>query len=175
MRKFLLLVLALMLCASAVAEGFTPAMFLGSRGLMVMDQDRLSSMGGGSSGMEIYNGLSICLYAAGSGEDSSDAIIFTDDGVLYFAFDMAAMFAGQGSGNAKALGQTYMDLCKAYDFEMYAFVSGDLECFYGDLTAFVDAMTVASGVTAEDIETAKNMPVVETKEEYLQKLEEFLR
>lgn len=174
MKRLFVLVLALMLCASAVAEGFSPAMFLGSRGLMVMDQDRLNSMGGGSSGMEMYSGLSICLYGAGSDENSSDAIIFTDNGALYVAFDMMSMFSGEGSGNAKALGQTYLDLCKAYDFEMYAFGGGELECFCGDLTALVNAMTAASDVTAEEIETAKNMLVVETKEEYLQRLEEFL-
>lgn len=114
MKKLIALVLA-MLIAGAVATAettFTPAMFLGSRGLVVMDEKQ---MGGGSLDemKEMLGGASLCAYSISS--TGGDSIVFTDGGTLYAAFNMAAMFGGQGAD----LSQVFADFCRAYDFDCY--------------------------------------------------------
>lgn len=132
MKKMILIVIALLLVgALASAEGFTPSMFLGSRGLMVMDENQLNSMGGsvddtGSS--QSMNGLSYGALALPN-ENSSAGIFFHDGEKFYAAFDMTAMF-GDGALDDKALGSIFVDFCKAYDFDIWMIGSGDMTDLY---------------------------------------------
>ena len=121
MRKLLfVLICLLMIGALASAEGFTPSMFLGSRGLMVMDENQLNSMGGSSGDTppaEVMHGLS--YGALGLPEDEGAAsIVFFDGEKFYAAIDMAAMFGG-GSTDGKAMGSIFVDFCQAYDFDVW--------------------------------------------------------
>ena len=97
MKKMILIVIALLLIgALASAEGFTPSMFLGSRGLMVIDENQMNSMGGSSGDANPADAMKGLSYGALSlPEDGGAAsIIFYDGEKLYAAFDMTAMFGG---------------------------------------------------------------------------------
>jgi hypothetical protein len=97
MKKLLVLMLSLLLIgALASAEDFTPSMFLGSRGLMVMDENQMNSMGGSSGDTapaEAMHGLSYGVLALPQDEGTA-SIVFFDGEKFYAAFDMSSMFGG---------------------------------------------------------------------------------
>ena len=180
MKRVVLLVMVLLLAGVAIAEGLTPAMFLGSRGLMVLDENRLNSMNQGENSNPVsgamFNGLDVCVYSV-SEDNRSESIVFTDDGVFYVAIDMLSMFNGGGnnSGSGNALMQTFIDLCNAYDFDLYGYSSGKGPMlYYGDMSVFAD-MARASGVSEEEIQqtmdaAAADLP--QNKEEFIAALKE---
>lgn len=165
MKKFILLVLALALVCSAFAEEFTPAMFLGSRGLMVMDEKQMESMGGGfdsenDKANDYLHNVDMVVFSNGNGENSAPGIFFTDDGVMYMAFDMTAMFGG-GMLDAKGMSQIFIDLCNAYDFEVYMCSIGETDYTYAkDPDSLIESM----GVSEADIAKAE---LIETKDEFI--------
>lgn len=122
MKKVFLLVLALVLVgALALAEGVAPSMFLVGRGLMVLDEDQLSSMGSDGTDSESFKGLegsTMCGFAPS--EESTPAIILYDGEKLYIAFDMTSMF-GDGTMDSKAIGSVFIDFCNAYDYDILFF------------------------------------------------------
>lgn len=121
MKKNALLVLVMLLIgAVASGEGFTPPMFLGSRGLMVLDENQLNSMDDSeseTSPAETIRGTSYGVFSLNEGE-GPDSIVFFDGEKLYAAFDMTAMF-GSGTLDRKAMGSIFVDFCKAYDFDLW--------------------------------------------------------
>lgn len=142
MKKVFAFVLILMLCVGAIAEGMTPAMFIGSRGFVAMDENRLNSMNTSEDSQPLdgkkLGGLKMCMYSPG-GEQSSEVIMFTDNDVYYAAFDMMGAFSGQSSGTAMA--QTFIDMCDAFDFDIYMFGSGtEPMAVYGDKEALIKMM-----------------------------------
>lgn len=111
----LILVLALIGVAAVAETTFTPAMFLGSRGLVVMDEKQL---GGNQDDSWKDLGVStLCVYSIST--TGNDAIAFTDNGTMYAAFNMTAMFGGGGAD----LSQVYADFCRSYDFDCYMAVT----------------------------------------------------
>ena len=126
MKKVILLVMALLLVgALACAESFTPSMFLGSRGLMVLDENQMNSMGsseGDTNPAEAMKGLSYGLLGLPEG-DGAASIVFFDGEKFYAAFDMTAMF-GSGTLDSKAIGSIFVDFCKAFDFDVWM-IGGD--------------------------------------------------
>lgn len=134
LRKKLLpfLVISLLLIgALASAEGFTPSMFLGSRGLMVMDENQLNSMG--SSEGNTYNKLGLESLSYGvlglSHDDGPAAIVFSDGEKFYLALDMTSMF-GSATLDDKAFGSIFVDFCKAYDFDLWMIGNDDTTAVY---------------------------------------------
>lgn len=123
MKKYIAIALMLLLCCSALAEGMTPAMFLGSRGLMVLDQNQLNSMSSqdeteSDDSWKILGEYPLAVFSVPSGENSTPTIMFSYDGIVYAAFEMTAMF-GQGTMDGKGMSQVFVDLCSAYDFDIY--------------------------------------------------------
>ena len=120
MKKAIMCVLlVLSLAFAASAEGMLPQMFLASRGLMVLDQNQIESMGGSTSESELdYS------YCGFSTSDSTPMIVWQDD-MFYMAMEMSAMF-GNPTMNAKGLSQVFIDFCRSYpDFEIYT-CDGDI-------------------------------------------------
>lgn len=116
MKKFLVILLALtLLSTAAIGEGMSPQMFLGSRGLMVLDGNQLASMSGEEIDASMYGGLNIAGFGAGR-ENSIPGIFLVYNGVVYMAMDMTAMF-GQPTFDAKGMSQVFIDLCEAYVFD----------------------------------------------------------
>lgn len=135
MKKYVVLLLAMFLIFTASAESITPAMFMASRGMMVLDENQLEAMGG------LNNpdfGCSFCAFSAGS-EDSAPAIAWEED-TLYVAFDMTSMF-GQGTMDADALTQVYIDFCQAFpSFDAYT---------YGDDIAYLKDESILEKLSEE--------------------------
>ena len=131
MKKVCLLVLALVLVgALALAEGVEPSMFLVGRGLMVLDEEQLRSMGSDGTGSESFQGLegsTMCGFAPS--EQSTPAIMLYDGEKLYIAFDMTSMF-GEGTMDSKAIGSVFIDFCNAYDYDIFFFGEGDEGLIY---------------------------------------------
>lgn len=121
MKKFLVILLALtMLSTAALAEGMAPQMFLGSRGLMVLDGNQLASMGGTAPDASVYGGLNIAGFSAAGEGQSAPAIFLVYNGVVYMAMDMTAMF-GQPTLDTKGMSQVFIDLCEAYNFAVVTY------------------------------------------------------
>ena len=130
MKKMILIVIALLLIgALASAEAMLPSMFFGSRGLLVMDENQLASMGGENdidlSGM---SGTTMCAFSTG-GDDGSPAIVVYDGEKMYVAFDMTAMF-GNGALDAKGMIGIFTDFCKAYDYDVLMISGGGTGILY---------------------------------------------
>ena len=132
MKKLLVLMLSLLLIgALASAEDFTPSMFLGSRGLMVMDENQMNSMGGSSGDTapaEAMHGLSYGVLALPQDEGTA-SIVFFDGEKFYAAFDMSSMFGGSAI-DEKAMGSIFVDFCKAYDFDVWTISEDDMTDVY---------------------------------------------
>lgn len=126
MKKVFLLVLALVLVGVlALAEGVAPSAFLVGRGLMVLDEEQMRSMGSDDTGSESFQGLegsTMCGFA--TSEESTPAIMLYDGEKLYIAFDMTSMF-GEGTMDSKAIGSVFIDFCNAYDYDILFFGEGN--------------------------------------------------
>ncbi len=170
MKRVFAFILVLMLCAGAIAESMTPAMFIGSRGFVVMDENRLNSMNNSEDAEPIsgkkLGGLRMCVYVPGN-ENSSEVIMFTDNDVYYAALDMMGAFSGQSNGMVMA--QTYIDLCDAFDFDLYMYGSGtEPMAVYGDKEALLKAME-ALGSSEEDM-----LKILENENDFCESKEDFI-
>ena len=173
-KRIAAFVILLVLLGGALAEGFSPSMFLGSRGLMVLDQNQINSMGSqgegeSDSGMDVLAEYSMAILTVSDKENSPPSIIFTYDGVVYFALDMTAMF-GQSTLDAKGMSQVFIDLCNAYDFDIYGFANekeGERGFAYVKDMAQWKALLLRTGGNAKAMESfAGNMK--ESKEEFIE-------
>lgn len=135
MKKSIVILLALFLIFTAASETVTPAMFMASRGMMVLDQNQMEAM----SGSPVADpGYRFCAFSAGS-EDSAPAIAWKNE-TIYVAFDMTSMF-GQGTMDANALTQVYIDFCQAFpNFDAYT---------YGDDIAYLKDETILEKLSEE--------------------------
>lgn len=121
MKKFLVILLALtLLSTAAIGEGMSPQMFLGSRGLMVLDGNQLASMSGEEIDASMYGGLNIAGFSAAGEGQSAPSIFLVYNGVIYMAMDMTAMF-GQPTLDTKGMSQVFIDICEAYDFDVVTY------------------------------------------------------
>ena len=116
MKKMLSVILILMLLGSvALAEtNLTPDAYLASRGLIVLDEDTLKSMGADMGNNDIIN-IQYCGFGATG--DQQTIIVRTNK--LYIAIEAAAMF-GNGTMDNKAFAGIFSDLCKNFEFECYS-------------------------------------------------------
>lgn len=145
MKKVILLVLAMVLVgAVAMAEGMLPSMFFGSRGLMVMDENQLASMGGENNiNTSELAGMTMCAFSTG-GEDGTPSIMLYDGEKLYVAFDMTAMF-GEGTLDAKGMSGIFTDFCNAYDYDCLMLSNGDGEIMYYKDTEVLEKVLATYG------------------------------
>lgn len=179
MKRAMVIIFILMICCTSIAEGMTPAMLIGSRGFVVMDENRLNSMNNSESSAPIdgkkFNGVRMCMYAMG-GENSSEVIMFTDNDVYYAAFDMMSMFSG-GSADGTAMAQTYIDLCNAFDFDIYLFGKGDGPMnVYGEKETLLKAMEGFGASDEEIIEFLENPSgFCDSKEDFISKVKENIK
>ncbi len=163
---YFLVSLALILCASVLAESsttLTPGAFLASRGLTVIDADQGQPEGAQSEPFD----YSFC-FLTDSGETSSAAIVFSDSGKTYAALDMMAALSGQ-SPTAKTYAPAFLELCQTFDFQVlgYGLSNMDYVCavntemlekmldsapgyipehIYHDKAEFIDAIKALLGV-----------------------------
>ena len=114
-------------------------MFMASRGMMVLDQNQLEAMSGSPTTDPGYN---YCVFSIGTSE-SSPTIAWKDE-MMYIAIEPSAMF-GQGTMDAKAITQVYIDFCRAFpNYEIYAY--GD-EIVYMPDQSLLQKLSEESGVT----------------------------
>lgn len=147
MKKLVILMVVLLL-VTACAEGMPPQMFLGSRGLMVLDGNQLASMGGSAPDASEFGGMNIAGFSAGDGDKSAPSIFLVYNDVIYAALDMTAMF-GQPTLDAKGMSQVFIDLCEAYDFDVLTYNGEDnaSKYSYGDIDAFMQLAAESDEVT----------------------------
>lgn len=110
--------LALILCPSVLAESsaaLTPSVFLAAHGLTVIDADQGQPEGAQSEAPD----FTFC-FLTDSGETSSAAIVFSDNGKSYAALDMMAALSGQ-SPTAKTYAPAFIELCQTFDFEILGY------------------------------------------------------
>ena len=166
-KRIAALVILMVFMGVAIAEGFTPSMFLGSRGLMVLDENQMNGTGSGEESepneeLEMVKQYRMVGFTMSEQENSAPAIYFTDNGVLYAAFEMMAMF-GHGTMDGKGLSQVFIDFCNAYDFDLYTFgLNGGTQFAYADDP---EAMAEVFNASGADIE---NAGFTETKEEFIE-------
>lgn len=156
MKKYIVIALALLLIgALASAEGFTPSMFLGSRGLMVMDENQMNSMGGSSGDTKPADAMKGLSYGALSLPDDGGAasIVFFDGEKFYAAIDMTAMFGG-GAVDHKGMGSIFVDFCKAYDFDVWMIGGKDMSDVYVKDT---DSLAILFDSMPEDFKIPENI------------------
>ena len=168
MKNVFVLVLVLMLCAMAMAEGMTPAAYLASRGLMVLDENQIAAMGGESSDSPDLNGLSYFLLST-VGENSPPIFAFNDGHIMYIAMEMGAMF-GSPTMDGKALSQVFIEMCEMFDFDVYGFGSGDSTSFgyvYGDMDKLMEVADVNDGALHDT-------KICQTKDEFFDTLLDFV-
>ena len=123
MKKLAALLIVLILCSTAFAETtLTPDAYLVSRGLMVLDEDTLASMGAEMDGMKFD-----CSYCALSTNGDPPAIVYKQDKV-YLAMEMAAMF-GNGTMDEAAYKSIFADFCANFDFDIYTYSPTDVDHF----------------------------------------------
>lgn len=164
-KVMLFLVVSLLLIgALASAEDFTPSMFLGSRGLTVIDENQVNSMGGSggdTSPADAMNGLTYgALNLPESGNTPS--IVFYDGENFYAAFDMTAMFSG-GALDIKGMGSIFVDFCKAYDFDVWMIGGMGISDVYVKDT---DAISTLLGTNLEDDQIPED--VTQDKDEFIE-------
>lgn len=123
MKKLFVVILALLLCASALSEGMQPRMYLAGCGLTVMDEAQMKAMGGEDSSFDLGD-IDFSMALVGGSEGDTPAIMFYDGSTAYMAFNMMAAFSGE-TQDLHSLDQTFLDFCDAYDFEAYGYVVGD--------------------------------------------------
>lgn len=113
-----LVFLALILCPSVLAASsvaLTPSVFLAAHGLTVIDADQ-----GQPEGAQFEAPDFTFCFLADSGETSSAAIVFNDNGKTYAALDMMAALSGQ-SPAAKTYAPAFLELCQTFDFEVLGY------------------------------------------------------
>lgn len=138
MKRLLIFLLALALCASAFAEAATPAAFLSARGLAVIDAAQLDSLGGDSSDL-IFEGVDFSFAALADADDSQAVIVFFDGSSGGIALDMAAAFSGQPA-TIQSLGGIFADLCRAFAFDACMFGGEDDYSVYVADTAALEKL-----------------------------------
>lgn len=118
MKKLFVLLLALLMIGTAVAEGSLPIQnYLIGRGYTVMDEAQLAAMGGEASGddSELAEFGNLIILSADA--DTTPAIIYTMDGTMYLAIDMMGMFSG--STDVGGITSVFTDTCQQYEFDAY--------------------------------------------------------
>ena len=138
MKKILALVLMLIVAGHAFADVLTSQMFLIGRGLIVLDESQMTQSEDASSDSAWMKDLKIAFLTLSS--DSIPAIGFTDNGVLYAAFNMASLFGGNtGTSNDGSIVNAFVDFCNAFDFDVYYAVTNGSDNIYwysaNDITA----------------------------------------
>ena len=142
MKKLFVVILALLLCATALAEGMQPRMYLAGCGLTVMDEAQIKAMGGDDSSFDL-GGIDFSMAIVGGSEGSMPAIMFYDGSAAYVAFNMLAAFSGEAQ-DLHSLDQTFSDFCDAYDFEVYGYAVGDNQLYYVQDTETLEKLLALS-------------------------------
>lgn len=152
MRKLFVLLLALLMIGTAVAEGSLPIQnYLIGRGYTVMDEAQLAAMGGETSGddSELAEFGNLIILSADA--DTTPAIIYTMGGAMYLAIDMMSMFSD--STDAGGITSVFLDACRQYEFDAYmASTAAGQYCYTAseDLLARIEAQAEDQSFTLID-------------------------
>lgn len=128
MKRVLVFVLALMLCAGALAENEyfgSPKMYMEENGLLVFSGDQLSEFGVEMNGSINYPDLSFSSLQI---VDGAAGIIWYQNRTqeLFFAIDMTYLLSGGRRANIPSIAKTYIDFCRTFSLDLYRFRNNDI-------------------------------------------------
>ena len=128
MKRILIFVLALMLCAGAFAD-MTPSIFMSGRGLMVLDTNQLADMGVDMSGFNTEIDATMAIYLFDD-PTFGNLILWYEDGVAYVTVDLSALLGHGMASTKKGISQVFIDFCKTFDFDICVFSGNDVTYYH---------------------------------------------
>lgn len=162
MRRVFVFVLALMLCAGALAENDyygSPKMFFEENGLIVFSGDQLSQLG-----FEIHENANLPDFSFSILQivDDAGGIVWYQNKTkeMFVAIDLTYLLSNGRKANIPNLAKTFIDFCKTFNFDLYRFRNNNVSvCCMPEvkLDVFAFALSLKEDTEAKIVKSIDQM------------------